>query len=120
MGCVGEDGRCRLYDKRCGGQISFYEKTSTSAGQTCSFSASGRLIFAGYESGAMKVYETNQSGGPTFSQRAKLHESNVQDSELSPCGCALATASWDHRRALQCRTLHLYFSRTAAQGKGWQ
>lgn len=93
--CVGEDGRCRLYDKRCGGQISFCEKTTTSAGQTCSFSASGRLIFAGYESGAMNVYETNQSGGPTFSQLAKLHESNVQDSELSPCGCALATASWD-------------------------
>ena len=53
--CVGEDGRCRLYDKRCGGQISFCEKTTTSAGQTCSFSASGRLIFAGYESGAMNV-----------------------------------------------------------------
>ncbi len=94
----GEDGVCRLFDIRAEQQLMTYNgpesletgKRSQVTGLT--FTHSGRALAIGYETEAMKVWDTFHG---TEITTIKAHDERVSTLAVSPDGYALATGSWD-------------------------
>jgi len=89
-----DDSTCRLWDTRAGRQLNCYSHDRILAGITsCSFSHSGRMLFASYDDYSVKMWDT-QLGA--LSESLNGHEDRVSALGVSPDGKALFTASWDN------------------------
>ncbi|XP_065060024.1 guanine nucleotide-binding protein subunit beta-5a-like [Rhopilema esculentum] len=89
-----DDSTCRLYDLRADREMAVYAKDSILFGATSiDFSASGRLMFAGYNDYLVRVWDTLK-----ISEASILygHENRVSTLQVSPDGTAIATGSWDN------------------------
>ncbi|CDY46247.1 BnaC03g66080D [Brassica napus] len=100
FGTGSEDGTCRLYDIRTGHQLQVYQPQGDGENlpvTSIAFSASGRLLFAGYaNNNTCYVWDT-------FLGEVVLDLGELQDSHknrisclgMSADGSALCTGSWD-------------------------
>ncbi|WVZ03448.1 hypothetical protein V8G54_024254 [Vigna mungo] len=100
FGTGSDDGTCRLFDIRTGHQLQVYYQQHSDNDippvTSIAFSASGRLLFAGYTNGDCYVWDT-------LLAKVVLDLGSLQDSHddrisclgLSADGSALCTGSWD-------------------------
>ncbi|KAK9667397.1 hypothetical protein RND81_14G253300 [Saponaria officinalis] len=100
FGTGSDDGTCRLFDIRTGHQLQVYfqqhGENDVPQVNTISFSASGRLLFAGYSNGACYVWDTLLAR--VVLDLRSLHDSHrgrITSLGLSADGSALCTGSWD-------------------------
>eukprot|EP00050_Salpingoeca_kvevrii_P013565 m.29492 g.29492 ORF g.29492 m.29492 type:complete len:343 (+) comp5100_c0_seq1:227-1255(+) len=88
-----DDATCRLFDLRADAEVCVYSNPAIACGVTSlAFSASGRVLFAGYDDFNCNAWDTllgNRVG--VLAQ----HEHRVSCLGVSPDGLALCTGSWD-------------------------
>jgi guanine nucleotide-binding protein G(I)/G(S)/G(T) subunit beta-1 len=88
-----DDSSCRLFDIRAYQQLNRYSNDKILCGITSvAFSASGKILFAGYDDYNCYVWDT-QLG--TLAGQLVGHENRVSCLGVSPDGKALCTGSWD-------------------------
>jgi len=88
-----DDASCRLFDLRADRELNQYTHDNVLCGITSvAFSASGRLLFAGYDDFNCNVWDTLK--GERVGVLAG-HENRVSCLGVSQDGMALATGSWD-------------------------
>jgi len=88
-----DDSTCRLWDIRAQSQLNSYVNDRILCGITsCSFSGSGRMLFASYEDHSVHIWDT-QLG--VLADSLMGHDDRVSALGVSPDGKALFTASWD-------------------------
>jgi guanine nucleotide-binding protein G(I)/G(S)/G(T) subunit beta-1 len=124
FGTASEDSSCALFDLRSCAQLCRFECAAATSGATSlSFSASGRLAFAGYEDHTVRVWDTLGAAGAAaaaaaagaaaghgeqgeLGERTALgscepiatlagHGGQVSAVSVAPDGSAVMTASWD-------------------------
>lgn len=95
FGTGSDDSSCRFFDTRAVAQLAEFKNDFILCGITsCSFSNSGRILFAGYED--FNCLGWDVLGDPTkCSYQLSGHENRVSCVGVSPTGQALATGSWD-------------------------
>lgn len=88
-----DDASCRLFDLRADRELNQYTHDNVLCGITSvAFSASGRLLFAGYDDFNCNVWDTLKG------ERVGVlsgHENRVSCLGVSSDGMALCTGSWD-------------------------
>lgn len=88
-----DDASCRLFDLRADRELNQYVHDNVLCGITSvAFSASGRLLFAGYDDFNCNVWDTLKG------ERVGVlsgHENRVSCLGVSSDGMALCTGSWD-------------------------
>lgn len=90
-----DDASCRLFDLRADRELNSYTHDNIQCGITSvAFSASGRLLFAGYDDYNCNVWDTLK--GERVGVLA-AHENRVSCLGVSTDGMALCTGSWDSR-----------------------
>jgi guanine nucleotide-binding protein G(I)/G(S)/G(T) subunit beta-1 len=93
-----DDAHCKLFDLRSQKCLQDFYSSRQKAGSTCvSFSRTGRLLFASFDEGAIKVFDTLTGNGidvKEFSGHNK-HDERVSCVSVSKDGSALCSASWD-------------------------
>ncbi|KAF1797951.1 G protein beta subunit [Mucor lusitanicus] len=93
IGTGSDDASCRLFDLRADRELNNYTDESILYGITSiAFSASGRLLFAGYDDFSSHVWDTLKG------ERVGIltgHENRVSCLGVSNDGMALCTGSWD-------------------------
>ncbi len=92
-GTASDDQTCRVFDLRADQEVAILAlPEGEGAGATSvAFSRSGRMLFAGYESGVCHAWDVlTATKAGTFQ-----HTDRVTSVGVSPDGTALATASWD-------------------------
>lgn len=84
-----------MFDLRSYGPVNVFGNDKTVAGITSvAFSASGRLLFAGYDDYNCLAWDTLSEGkAPAYPLAG--HESRVSCLGVNPKGEALCTGSWD-------------------------
>lgn len=88
-----DDASCRLFDIRAYGQLNKYFEDQHFSGVTSNaISASGKYIFASYDTGPVYVWDTVKAESVTTLEG---HEKRVSRVRVSPDGSAVCTASWD-------------------------
>lgn len=88
-----DDASCRLFDLRADRELNVYAHNNILCGVTSvGFSASGRLLFAGYEDYNVNVWDVLK--GERVGVLAG-HENRVSCLGVSADGKALCTGSWD-------------------------
>ncbi|KAL8151333.1 hypothetical protein V2J09_021141 [Rumex salicifolius] len=98
FGTGSDDGTCRLFDIRTGHQLQVYRPSENELHQVTSiaFSISGRLLIAGYSSGACYVWDTLLAKEVlNLGSLQNTHEGRISCLGLSPDGSALCTGSYD-------------------------
>eukprot|EP00514_Thraustochytrium_sp_LLF1b_P008909 CAMPEP_0184545268 /NCGR_PEP_ID=MMETSP0199_2-20130426/4191_1 /TAXON_ID=1112570 /ORGANISM="Thraustochytrium sp., Strain LLF1b" /LENGTH=356 /DNA_ID=CAMNT_0026939559 /DNA_START=770 /DNA_END=1843 /DNA_ORIENTATION=+ len=94
IGTGSDDSTCRLFDIRACREVATYRSDPILCGVTSvDFSASGRLIFAGYDDFNCYGWDVTQREAPIH---VRCHDNRVSCLQVSPAGNALATGSWDH------------------------
>ncbi|KAG2318617.1 hypothetical protein Bca4012_055180 [Brassica carinata] len=100
FGTGSEDGTCRLYDIRTGHQLQVYQPQGGGENlpvTSIAFSASGRLLFAGYaNNNTCYVWDTLL--GEVILDLGELqdsHKNRISCLGMSADGSALCTGSWD-------------------------
>ena len=93
FGSGSDDSSCRLFDIRAEREVNSYTHDNILCGITSiAFSASGRLLFAGYDDFNCNVWDTLKA------ERVGVlsgHENRVSCLGVSSDGMALCTGSWD-------------------------
>ncbi|KAI9474003.1 MAG: WD40-repeat-containing domain protein [Benjaminiella poitrasii] len=93
IGTGSDDASCRLFDLRADCELNCYSEKDIYYGVTSvAFSASGRLLFAGYDDFSSYVWDTLRG------ERVGVltgHENRVSCLGVSKDGMALCTGSWD-------------------------
>lgn len=88
-----DDASCRLFDLRADRELNSYVHDNILCGITSvAFSASGRILFAGYDDNNVNVWDTLKG------ERVGVltgHENRVSCLGVSQDGMALCTGSWD-------------------------
>jgi guanine nucleotide-binding protein G(I)/G(S)/G(T) subunit beta-1 len=93
IGTGSDDASCRLFDLRADRELNSYADKNIIHGITSiAFSASGRLLFAGYDDFSSHVWDTLK--GEHIGTLAG-HENRVSCLGVSRDGMALCTGSWD-------------------------
>lgn len=88
-----DDASCRLFDLRADRQVCIYEKESILFPVNgVDFSASGRILFAGYGDYRVGVWDSLKA---TRHTTLYGHENRISCLKSSPDGTAICTASWD-------------------------
>jgi len=88
-----DDATCRLFDLRADRQVSMYSKESIIFPVNgVDFSASGRLLFAGYGDYTVSTWDVLKC---TRLNVLYGHENRISCLRTSPDGTAFCTASWD-------------------------
>ncbi len=88
-----DDASCRLFDFRADRELNIYAHNNILCGITSvAFSASGRLLFAGYDDYNTNVWDVLK--GERVGVLAG-HENRVSCLGVSADGMALCTGSWD-------------------------
>jgi len=88
-----DDATCRLFDLRADRQVSIYSKESIIFPVNgVDFSASGRLLFAGYGDYTVSTWDLLKC---TRLNILYGHENRISCLRTSPDGTAFCTASWD-------------------------
>jgi guanine nucleotide-binding protein G(I)/G(S)/G(T) subunit beta-1 len=88
-----DDASCRLFDLRADRELNQYTHDNVLCGITSvAFSASGRILFAGYDDFNCNVWDTLK--GERVGVLAG-HENRVSCLGVSSDGMALCTGSWD-------------------------
>ncbi|CAD5206239.1 unnamed protein product [Bursaphelenchus okinawaensis] len=88
-----DDASCRLFDLRADRQICVYEKESILFPVNgVDFSASGRILFAGYGDYRVGVWDSLKCNRQSILYG---HENRISCLRTSPDGTAICTASWD-------------------------
>eukprot|EP00835_Amoeboradix_gromovi_P003679 NODE_252_length_12846_cov_0.309485.p10 type:complete len:144 gc:universal NODE_252_length_12846_cov_0.309485:7208-7639(+) len=88
-----DDASCRLFDLRADRELNQYTHDNILCGITSvGFSASGRLLFAGYDDFNCNVWDTMK--GERVGVLA-AHDNRVSCLGVSSDGMALCTGSWD-------------------------
>eukprot|EP00834_Sanchytrium_tribonematis_P000402 NODE_7_length_67686_cov_1.621421.p48 type:complete len:152 gc:universal NODE_7_length_67686_cov_1.621421:1900-2355(+) len=88
-----DDASCRLFDLRADRELNQYTHDNILCGITSvGFSASGRLLFAGYDDFNCNVWDTLK--GERVGVLA-AHDNRVSCLGVSSDGLALCTGSWD-------------------------
>eukprot|EP00127_Corallochytrium_limacisporum_P007140 Clim_evm13s243 gene=Clim_evmTU13s243 len=88
-----EDGSCKMIDVRMGATINEYKSdTEMWPVVDLDISSTGRLIYTGYTSSDVMIYDavTAKSLGVIHA-----HDMHLTSVRTSPDGCAFATAAWD-------------------------
>lgn len=98
VGTASADGTSQLLDLRAHGSVGTYAGVDNNAGEggltSCSFSKSGRILFAGNSNASLVAWDLLSSSEPAF-VFAAAHDKYVSDVGVNPQGDALCTASWD-------------------------
>ncbi|XP_064938518.1 guanine nucleotide-binding protein subunit beta isoform X3 [Musa acuminata AAA Group] len=104
FGTGSNDSTCRLYDMRTGHQLQVYSQQHDGDDNdiptvtSIAFSISGRLLFAGYSSGACYVWDTLLAEVIlNLGELQNSHEGCISCLGLSSDGSALCTGSWDKK-----------------------
>jgi guanine nucleotide-binding protein G(I)/G(S)/G(T) subunit beta-1 len=95
FGSGSDDSTCRYWDLRSCGQVSEFKNDMVLCGITsCSFSKSGRILFAGYDDYNCLGWDVL---GSTDKHHFQLqgHENRISCLGVAPNGDALCTGSWD-------------------------
>lgn len=93
IGTGSDDASCRLFDLRADRELNQYTHDNILCGITSvGFSASGRLLFAGYDDFNCNVWDTLK--GERVGVLA-AHDNRVSCLGVSSDGMALCTGSWD-------------------------
>eukprot|EP00475_Leptophrys_vorax_P014366 TRINITY_DN2074_c0_g1_i5.p1 TRINITY_DN2074_c0_g1~~TRINITY_DN2074_c0_g1_i5.p1 ORF type:complete len:337 (+),score=32.47 TRINITY_DN2074_c0_g1_i5:966-1976(+) len=89
-----DDNTCRLHDIRSSkSELAVYsDERVINAVTSVDFSRSGKLLFVGYDDGAVRVWDTMSC---TIQTDFLAAEKRVTALEVSPDGFALATADWE-------------------------
>jgi len=94
VGTGSDDVSCRLFDLRADRELNQYVHDNILSGITSvAFSASGRLLFAGYDDYSCNVWDTLKG------ERVGVltgHDNRVSCLGVSSDGLALCTGSWDN------------------------
>lgn len=91
-----DDSTVRVFDLRSSGPVGIYTEDRIKCGATSlAFSASGRLLFAGYGNASAIAWEIVSAEGTLHELTG--HSERVTCLALNPAGQALATGSWDKR-----------------------
>lgn len=99
LAACGEDSTVRMFDVRTCGAVGMYADEQLQCGATgVSFSKSGSLLFASYESGMVVCWEPLSADG--FLHELKGHDETVSCLAVNPEGQALATGGWDAKICL--------------------
>lgn len=95
IGTGSEDQTCSLFDMRANQTLTIFEDDTLvkEPVTSLSFSKSGRLMFTSYEDKKIIVWDT-MTAKPVKTLTG--HENSVSHVQVSPNGCALISASWDH------------------------
>ena len=96
LGAAGDDHSCRLMDLRCMNELNRYYDANkcTATASSCSFSSSGRLLFAGYDDTFIHAWDTVSPDSKIHATLAN-HEARITEIGVAPSGQALASCSWD-------------------------
>jgi len=90
------DGTSQLLDLRAYGSVATFGGMPTGEEEgltSCSFSKSGRILFAGHSNATVAAWDVLSSSQPAFVLNA--HDKYVSKVGVNPNGDALCTASWD-------------------------
>jgi guanine nucleotide-binding protein G(I)/G(S)/G(T) subunit beta-1 len=91
-----DDSHCKLWDLRSHSALNDFVDRKTVCGSTCvSFSRTGRLLFASYDEGDVKVWDTLTGQMIRGLGGHNKHDERVSCVSVSMDGQALCTASWD-------------------------
>jgi guanine nucleotide-binding protein G(I)/G(S)/G(T) subunit beta-1 len=91
-----EDATCKLFDLRSYARLNeFACPTFTMSVTSADFSASGRLLFAGYDDFRAYAWETLTENPEAPVQMLEYHQNKVSCVGINAAGHALATGSWD-------------------------
>jgi guanine nucleotide-binding protein G(I)/G(S)/G(T) subunit beta-1 len=97
VGTASQDGTCQLLDLRAHntvGTLVGMDASDDQEGLTCcSFSKSGRILFAGHSNGTVAAWDVLASAQPAFVLQA--HDKHVSSLAVNNMGDALCTSSWD-------------------------
>mmetsp|Transcript_12485 Transcript_12485/g.37503 ORF Transcript_12485/g.37503 Transcript_12485/m.37503 type:complete len:352 (-) Transcript_12485:909-1964(-) len=97
FGTGSDDSHCRIFDMRSYNEVNLFENKKIICGITSvAFSASGRLLFAGYDDYNCHGWDTlinGQETSPPFALQG--HENRVSCLGVNVTGESLATGSWD-------------------------
>ena len=103
VGTASQDGTCQLLDLRAHNSVGTIWPESIQAspvgGQedegltSCSFTKSGRVLFAGHSNGTVAAWDVLSSAQPAFVLQA--HDKHVSSLAVNHTGDALCTSSWD-------------------------
>lgn len=94
IGGGSDDSSCRIFDLRARAGVCVFAEESLPSGVTSvSFSASGRLFFASYETPIVVGWEVVSKEGTYHELRG--HKDRISVVKLNPGGQSLATGSWD-------------------------
>lgn len=95
FGTASDDSTCRLFDRRCWGQINAFQHAKTVCSITSvAFSSSGRYLFAGFDDYTTQVWDTLK-GSLVPGELSPKHENRVSCLGVNRPGTALCTGSWD-------------------------
>lgn len=94
IGSASDDSTCRLFDMRADRDLMALEMGAdvSSPATSVSFSKSGRLLFSGYESNKIVVWDTLRGDRVSV---LSGHGARIACTRTSPNGAHLATAAWD-------------------------
>lgn len=88
-----DDSSCRLFDIRSDQEvIMYYNESITATGTSVAISKSGRLLIAGYDDYNSLIWDVvtgEKNGG------LPGHESRISCLNITDCGNAIASGSWD-------------------------
>jgi len=95
FGTGSDDSSCRLFDMRCYGEVNNFGSDKILCGITSvAFSASGRLLFSGYDYYVCHVWDVTRESSDSAYQ-LEGHENRISCLGVNPKGEALCTGSWD-------------------------
>jgi guanine nucleotide-binding protein G(I)/G(S)/G(T) subunit beta-1 len=91
-----EDATCKLFDLRSYARLNEFACPSfTMSVTSADFSASGRLLFAGYDDFRAYAWETLTENPEAPVQMLEYHQNKVSCLGINAAGQALVTGSWD-------------------------
>jgi guanine nucleotide-binding protein G(I)/G(S)/G(T) subunit beta-1 len=95
FGTAGDDSSCRLFDIRGASELNVFVNTTIAAGaSSIASSASGRVLFAGYDDYNAYGWDTlTDAEVPVFS--LQRHQNRVSTLSVNAKGDGLCTGSWD-------------------------
>lgn len=96
FGTASDDSSMKLFDLRSYARLNEFECEDVQvAAMACSFSASGRLLFGGYDDMNCYAWDTLVEGSPQPVYTLMAHANRVSCVGVNRTGQAVATGSWD-------------------------
>jgi len=95
FGTASDDNTCRIFDTRSWGELGSFSDQKLAPATSCTFSSSGRYLFAGYDDHSVRVWDSIKGVMVEPTSGLNTHERRVSCLGLSANGAALCTGSWD-------------------------